>query len=211
MNVNDLVGEKKPWKTPAGFWSWLRGNLRRSLWKSNPVKLDYIRKKRYKYPMGKPTKKNPNGMIWVAKCEMCDKRHKMGDIEVDHREPSGSLTKIEDILPFILKLAFVTEDHLRLLCKKCHRLVTLSQRKGLSLEDAELEQKVIAYLKMGIREQKEFLAAQGYVGGEVSNESKRRALFRRIVNDEFERRRDTPAGGEAVLSGDEHKDDSADS
>lgn len=190
-----------PWGSEAKFYQWLRGGLRRFLWNKHPVKLEFLRKKRYKYPMGKKTKVNPNGMVWVGKCEQCEQRFLLGQCEVDHRQPSGSLRTAADILPFIVRLAFITPDDLRLLCKSCHKLITLAHRKGISIEEALLEKDIIDFTKKGIREQKEFLIAHGCSTREISNARKREQLYRRIATNEFERRKSESASSATDAGG----------
>ena len=82
-------------------------------------------------------------------------------IEIDHLNAASSLRCIEDLQGFAERLLVVTFEDIRALCKPCHSIVTLSQKKGVSLEEATLEQKVIAIDKLNVTEVKKWLLQRG--------------------------------------------------
>lgn len=67
--------------------------------------------------------------------------------QVDHKNPAGSLTKTEDIQGFVERLLYVTEDDLRLVCKDCNSALALSDKQGISYEEAMRTKQVIAMEK----------------------------------------------------------------
>lgn len=163
-----------PWKTKSSFFSWLRGGLRRAVWKNHPVKLNLLKTLRYKAPVGRFNK-----MVFVADCDICKKQHKLNNIEVDHLVPSGSLKEVEDVSPFVHRLAFIDETVLRLLCKDCHRAITYADKKGITFEEAVTEKKVIAFCKQPVETQKKVLSSMGVT--DVSNNIKRRSAARGLI------------------------------
>ena len=102
----------------------------------------------------------------------------MKDIQVDHIIPAGSLNDIKDIGGFVERLAVVTSDRLRTLCKPCHEEITLAETKGISIERAKVEKKVIGFLKYTAAKQREFLLKKGFYPIDISNQTKREKLFR---------------------------------
>lgn len=113
------------WKTEGKFWAWLRGGLRRSIWMRHPVKLALLNQERFRAPLG------VNGReVWCCVCAMCGEIKRQPDCQVDHKVPAGSLTCREDIGPFVERLALVTVEDLRILCKPCHKEVSAQERRA---------------------------------------------------------------------------------
>ena len=143
------------WRDEAAFTQWLRSASRR-LWNRAPVKLEYIRAHRYKAPLGKVTKKNPEGMVWVCDCEICNQQSRK--FEVDHIEAAGSTKDIKEWLVWIERLLVVDFDDIRILCKQCHEVVTLSQKLNCSFERAKyIEKPRIEFSKKKAKEQLDIL------------------------------------------------------
>jgi len=65
---------------------------------------------------------------WVYECASCSKTFKSTEVNVDHIEPAGSLTKYSD-LPGFVKRLFCEADNLQVLCKSCHDVKTKEERK----------------------------------------------------------------------------------
>lgn len=147
-----------PWKTEAAFWGWVRGILRKG-WSRHPVKLEYIKQHRKRIKNPNPKGKVPE--VWGCTCEMCGNDFVQSMIEIDHLNAASSLRCIEDLQGFAERLLVVTFEDIRALCKPCHSIVTLSQKKGVSLEEATLEQKVIAIDKLNVTEVKKWLLERG--------------------------------------------------
>lgn len=140
--VDRIVKENKEiWKTRAAFFSYLKGVIRKS-WVNQPVKNKLIKKKAIKILNTNPksAKRFPYVNAW--KCEICDCVTQ--DKQVDHvLEDTAKLTELSHIQPCFEKLLVVCEDDLRILCSECHAIVTLSQKLGITFEQAELEKYLI--------------------------------------------------------------------
>ena len=107
----------KTW-TKARYFSFIRSALRRA-WSKYPVKFQVLEKaktivkgKRHKYEY---------------ECSQCGGWFKQAEVEVDHIIPCGSLKEFED-LPRFVKTLFCEEDNLRVVCKPCHRIITVAER-----------------------------------------------------------------------------------
>lgn len=144
-------------RTEAQFLNWVRSALRR-VWTKHPVKLTMLQNKRFR-------KVSSTGrMVFHCTCEKCKKDFKMDDIEVNHKKTVGTLTK-ENLGEFVTNLLFVKEDDLELVCKPCHSIITYSERSGMSIEESEVEKKVILFTKHPAAVQKEKLRKVGIEPG----------------------------------------------
>ena len=141
------------WPTKAKFWSWMRGGLRRGVWERHPVKIQYIQANRFKAPVGKKTKDNPEGLVWCGECEQCGGVFRQYKMEVDHLHSAGSLKGVDDLERFVTKLAIVTSEGLAFVCKPCHKIKSYAERMNISFEDARLEKRVIKFKKLKAKEQ----------------------------------------------------------
>lgn len=99
-------------------------------------------------------------MVIHHECGHCKKWFRPGEVEVNHKKTCGAFTW-ENVGEFVENLYHVKEDDLEILCKPCHSIVTLSERQGLSLEDAKIEKKTIAFAKNSAAIQKEKLRRVG--------------------------------------------------
>lgn len=140
--MKKMWGKGKPWKTESAFWAYIRGGLRRAVWMRHPVKIEHLKKNRYKDGLGAGGKE-----VWCCTCAICGETKRQSDCQVDHISPAGSLKKIEDISPFIERLAFVEDKDIRILCKSCHAICTYAERYGLTFEKARDRKKEIARRK----------------------------------------------------------------
>jgi 5-methylcytosine-specific restriction endonuclease McrA len=109
------------------FWAFIRSGLR-AKWSRYPVKYAVLDKAKMK------AKNNPRAK-WEYACAVCKKHFIQKDIEVDHLIPCGSLRGIEDLGGFVERL-FCGEQHLQIVCKPCHKLITAEERKR-NKENAE--------------------------------------------------------------------------
>lgn len=149
----DLIVEQYPdvWKTRAAFMSFLKGIIRKG-WSRHPVKLILLKKHRKQIPNPNPRGNKPT--VWGADCSICKGTFVMSEIETDHHSDEvASLTKIEDIQSCVEKLLVIVEDDLRIVCKGCHSIVSLSQRLGCSFEEAKVRKEVIAFGKLSAESQ----------------------------------------------------------
>jgi len=148
MNSEPWLSHPHIWKTQAAFYSYLRGGFRRGIWEKNPIKLEFIKRNRVRAPIGKPTKKEPNGaMVWAGECSCCKEIKRQPELQVDHIEGEMKLTCADDIALFVQRLSFVSFEDLQLVCKPCHKDITYSERYKVSLEEARATRKAIAIQK----------------------------------------------------------------
>jgi len=115
---------------------------------------------------------------------MCKEWQLGKNCQVDHFPiDAGSIPNIEAVGTFANNL-FCEVDNLRCLCKTCHSQYTLSQRKGISLEQAALEKQVTELSKLSVAKQLAWLASKGVVGEKTSNAVKRKAEIMKILKGE---------------------------
>ncbi len=166
------------WKDEKAYMSWLRSAARR-IWSKSPVKIEYKKSRRYKAPVGKRTKRNPKGMVFVSDCELCGVQSRK--CEVDHIEGAGSFTNWNEFTVWLKKLLFVSFEDIRELCHECHGIVSHAQKTGLSFEEAKREKRVIELGKMKADKLKKFLLDKGYDSSRISNQKLRRECLREYV------------------------------
>ena len=180
--------KETPWKTEAAFWSYVRGGLRKALWNRNPIKLSYMRSVRFKAPLGRENKNNPEGLVWAYRCEHCGETFKQTKVEVDHKTGVGSLKGLGDISSFVERLTMVSHKDLRILDKRCHRIFSYADRMNISFEEAELRKEIIDLKKGGVSPVKKFLLSEGFITEEITNEANRKLCFEVYIKDELKRR-----------------------
>lgn len=161
--------------TEAQYLAWIRSALR-SKWLRWQPRNDAIKAARRPYNGPRAMQK------WECQCSICKEWFVQKLVEVDHfPHDAGSILDVNDIGPFVNRL-YCETDNLRVLCKPCHKVYTLSQSKGISMEEARLEKRVTETLKR--EDLLDYLASFGYSGASVSNLSKRKALVTSILQGE---------------------------
>lgn len=128
------------WKDEKAFLQWLRGAARR-LWNRHPLKIEYKRSRRYKAPVGKAGKE-----VWVSDCEKCGKIE-CRKTEIDHLEQAGSTLTLEQWKEWMVRLLVVDFDDVREVCLDCHAAINLSQKLGISFEEAVIHKQIIQICK----------------------------------------------------------------
>ena len=173
------------WTTEAKWWAWVRGGIRRGLWEKNPVKLNYIKDNRFKAPLGRKTKKNPEGMVWACECEICGKTKRQSLCQVDHKIEAGSLKSFEDLEGFITRLVAITDDDVQIACKSCHSIKTYAERHNISYEEADQAKLVIAIMNATTSEElrKSLIRDFGFKHSSVRNAKQRRAAVAELVEE----------------------------
>lgn len=145
-----MWGEGTPWKTQAEFYTYIRGCLRKA-WMRHPNKIRKINAVRFKVDrldkdgnvmLDKKTGKPKQ--IWNCTCDICGHTGKMADFQVDHIHPAKALTCYEDLPGFVLRLLYVKEEDLRILCKQCNAIHAYADKHGISFEEARIEKEAIA-------------------------------------------------------------------
>lgn len=142
--IDELVARYPEfWKTKSAYMSFIRSGIRGSLWNKNKVKLLKIKQNRVQIKNTNPRGKKPT--VWGGSCEICNNLFTEKELQVDHIRDSGSSLKCFDDLPkFIEDMILVTEDDLRILCINCHSIVSHSQKRGITFEQAKIEKYVIS-------------------------------------------------------------------
>ena len=156
----DLIVEQYPevWKTRSAFFSYVKGILRRG-WNHAPQKLILLKRLRKQIPNPNPNGNKPT--VWGAECSVCHGTFPLKEIQIDHiLEETAHLTEVEHIQSCAEKLLLVVEEDLRVVCKGCHEIITLSQRKGISFAEAVIEKQCIAFSKLPATKQKDVLTAE---------------------------------------------------
>jgi hypothetical protein len=169
------------WKTESSFWVWVRGILRKG-WSRHPVKIEYIRLNRKRIINPKEKSRRAHPTVWGMTCEICQKDHAQGDIEIDHKGDSATFTGLSDTESYVKHLYMVDFESLRALCKPCHKIVNHSQRMGVSFKEAAVLKKVVASMKLSVSVQQALLS--GYGCNDCSNATKRKAAWTEIHNKE---------------------------
>lgn len=152
----------------------LRGAVR-NVWLKHPVKLSYLYSKTY------PDMNNATRTKWLIDCEHCSKSFKTSDVQVDHIIGEHSLLTLEDVVPFAESILGVSHEDLRILCIPCHEAITYAERYGMTVEEAFEEKKVIVKIKQTVAKQKAELKRFGYKASDMSNNDKRRELYRKLL------------------------------
>ncbi|ASU03311.1 homing endonuclease HNH [Pseudoalteromonas phage J2-1] len=147
----------------------------RNVWMRHPVKLSYLYSKTY------PDMNNATRTKWLIDCEHCNKSFKTGDVQVDHIIGEHSLLTLEDVVPFAESILGVSHEDLRILCIPCHEAITYAERYNMTIEEAFEEKKVIVKIKQTVAKQKSELKKFGYKASDMSNNDKRRELYRELL------------------------------
>lgn len=172
---------RNPWDdlrmTEKEFLNWLRSNTRR-IWSRHPTKNAYKASKVFKAPLGKKTKKNPEGMVNAYKCEICQGNFRANDTEVDHLIAGGSFSTWEEYTEWARRILWVSFDELRVLCKTgCHAAVTYAQRHNMTFKEARATKLAIEATKKSVKFQKDQLTSLGYPSNMTNNATNRRACY----------------------------------
>lgn len=163
--------------TESAYLSWIRSALRsKSLrW---PPRAEALVAARRKYTGENKLQK------WEYLCKICSQWFKAKEVVVDHFPvAAGSILSVEDIGPFAQNL-FCEVDNLRCLCVQCHSVHSIADAKGITFEEAKIEQQIIAILKQPAKKVLAFLEDHRYTGASVSNGEKRKALVSKILKGE---------------------------
>lgn len=163
------------WKSRSAVMSWLRGGIRRSLWKNSPQKIDFINKNRIKIP--NPNPKGRVKEVWGGVCYITGAVLPIDQLEVDHKKGNHSLKSLDDLQPFIEAIALVTDDDLAFISKEAHKIKSQAEKKGISFEQAQIEK--IAIDLQSKKMDKDWLQAKGVEP--ASNNTKRRAQIIEIL------------------------------
>lgn len=147
----------------------------RQVWMKHPTKLSFL------YDRTVPDIDDKTRTKWLIECECCHNMFKLNDVEINHKKGENPLQTLEDVLPFAQSILGVCHDDLEVLCKPCHSALTYSQRYNVTLEEAFKEKEVINKLRQTVAKQKAELKKAGFSTKDISNESKRRECYRKLL------------------------------
>lgn len=151
------------WKNETAWCQWLRSQSRR-VWSRHPIKNNYVKARLHPVGSVLPAlcgeKINPRTKM-LCQCEMCQLYYPRNKIEVDHIVQAGSFKSQAEYAGWVERLLVVGYDDIRLLCKGCHKKVTLSQRFGCSLEEALVRQKLADFKKLKVAAAKDVVRGLG--------------------------------------------------
>jgi hypothetical protein len=119
------------------------------------------------------SKDNKFRKLWFIKCEHCHNEVRTTEVEVNHKK---TVLSIKEFGRYCENLFLVKESDLEVLCKPCHSIVTYSERYGYTLEEAELEKKVVKYGKLTAKEQKAKLVRAGIFKGQKNAKERKDAV-----------------------------------
>lgn len=162
--------------TESQFLVWVRSALRsKSLrWLPRTQALQLARR-----PYNGPNKLQK----YEVMCSLCKQWGKIKDHDVDHFPKSaGSILSIDDLGEFINNL-YCETDNLRVLCKSCHSIHTLSESAGITFAQAKHEKAVTEIMKFPAKELLDYLKEHSYDVSSCSNQTKRRQAVSTILKE----------------------------
>lgn len=149
---------KIPEKEVVANWR----SIVRFAWGKSSFKLKFLKDKALRVKNTNPRSMKRFPTVTKYKCEICDELFGSNEIELDHIESENSLKTFDDAEDFLKVIFFTSTDKLQVLCKDkkrkvggknqvvrfgCHSIKTLSERKGISFEEAKIEKVVIDLCK----------------------------------------------------------------
>ena len=142
--IDKIVAENQDvWKTRSQFFTWMKGVIRKG-WTKHPVRTKKLDAECVMIENTNPRSKKRYPFVKGNKCEICGGIFKREFIETDHiLEETAKLTEIEHIQECVEKLLIVCAEDTRILCKDCHEIVSYSQKKGITFDEAILVKKVV--------------------------------------------------------------------
>lgn len=161
------------WKSKSAFFSYIRGQLRRA-WTHYPIA------KKFKDKACRPNRRRGRAKF-VGECASCNATMAKSHLQIDHIIPAGSITSWETSGDFLRGL-FTTSDNMRLLCKKCHNMVTQMERFQCSKEEAIIRSKVVAFAKESPENQKTTLISNECPEHLIKNAKSRRAAYHQFLS-----------------------------
>lgn len=160
--------------TEKSLVSAVRGAIRKT-WMKHPTKLAFLMK--YTYADLDPTTRTK----WLVDCMQCKSAFKQTEVEIDHIKGNHACSQLKDIVEYAKTILHVGFNDLQILCKECHSIKTYSDKMGISFEDSEKEKKIIAKTLQTVTKQKEELTKAGFTPSEISNNTKRRDCYRKLL------------------------------
>jgi hypothetical protein len=108
--------------TESQYFSKIRSMLRSGFRYWKPMQLALEAASRPSQSINKRIKKE-------YQCAKCKNWFKRADVEIDHIEECGSLSKYEDIVPFLQRLTKEEITAYDILCRPCHKIKTYKYKE----------------------------------------------------------------------------------
>lgn len=175
--------ESSAWKSKAAFFTWLRGQIRKSIWQNYPPRNEMKQERLRPVTEEDFAKGISRRCKKVGDCEFCDEIFPASKLQIDHKIPAGKLSSEEDLTGFIKRIACMKVD-MRLCCEPCHKIHTYAEKMGISFEEARIEKDVIAFSKIKTIKQLEILGKYNYTKDMLSNAQKRKDAYREVLKNE---------------------------
>lgn len=152
--MNKPWEETKAWKSPAEYFGWIRGQLRR-LWSDYPVRTEFLDEQcREVTPEEKANKVFHTSTKKVGQCTFCKCWFPKSKLEVDHKTPSDGCKNHTEAEAFLWYCGGASKEDMQLACKPCHKIKTYAEREGLSFEEAVVEKEVILFKNLKSTQQR---------------------------------------------------------
>ena len=139
--TNPWEVEGSPWKTKAAFFTWLRGCLRRAVWETYPLKLQFKNSQCFPPPENY-TGRAKSGNFCALTGEWTPKSY----LEVDHIIGNASFRDWSDIQPFVKHLC-TTPTNMQLVSKEGHKIKSYADKHNITFEEAFIIKTAIAIIK----------------------------------------------------------------
>lgn len=150
----------------------------RQAWMKSDVKLAYL------YSKTIPDMDDTTRTKWLVPCEICGKLFKLTDVQIDHKLGNHSFTKVTDFENYFNNILMVGFDDLQILCEDDHLSKTLSEKLGITFQEAVLEREVIRVCKMKAAQIDKWLGDRGVKV--AKNPQARRDAVREILKNELD-------------------------
>ena len=175
--------ETNAWKTPAQFYAWVRGQLRRG-WSDYPLRTEFKNEScRPVTKEEKDAKKFHTSTKTVGQCVFCKDWFPKSKLEVDHKTPSGGCTSHEEAEQFLWYCMGASKEDFQLSCKPCHKIKTYAERYGFTFGEAVMEKQVVEFGKLTAKEQSNKLHQFG-LSTTGLNADKRKNIYRNYLKGE---------------------------
>ena len=175
--LNKVWDETEAWKNMSQYLGWVRGQLRKS-WSDYPVRKNFksetllliSQAQKDSGDFHPSTKK-------VGMCVMCEEFMAGSKLEVDHITPSDGCKTKEEAESFLWYCMNPLKGDMQLVCKPCHKVKTYSERMNTSFDEAVLAKKAIAFSKLPINKQKEYLLLHSVEEKSMMNAKARKGAY----------------------------------
>lgn len=91
--------------------------------------------------------------MWGGTCYLCGNDFPQGELQVDHRKGNHRFRSMDNLQSYMEALLFITEDDLSFVCKPCHKLKSMAERSGMTMDEARKRKEVIEFSKKSLTQQ----------------------------------------------------------